>query len=211
MASPDPAHPPHAADTASVGGTPEFTPKDADELLALLGFTSPAAAPSSARSNAPPTVPGFEILGELGRGGMGVVYKARKIGLTRVIALKMVRDTNADPNELVRFLNEAEAAAAIDHPNVVRLYEYGQYDGQPYFTMEYLGGGSLAGYLKEHGKLAPADAAGVVEQIARGVQAAHSLGIVHRDLKPGNVLLPVASRQSPVVAVAASSPHSAVE
>ena len=173
---------------APTAPTPEDTPQDGDDLLARLGFGSATTSHPSAGS-APPTVPGFEVLGELGRGGMGVVYKARKIGLNRVLALKMVRDANPDPHELIRFLNEAEAAAAIDHPNVVRLYEYGQHDGQPYFTMEYLGGGSLGDYLKANGPLDIAHAAELVEQIARGVAAAHALGIVHRDLKPGNVLL----------------------
>src|SRR5262249_16271212 len=96
--------PPHDAETESAA-THDFAPKDAGGLLALPGSGS-SGSHSSARSNVPPTIPGFAILGELGRGGMGVVYKARKIGLNRVLALKMIRDTDADPNELVRFLNE---------------------------------------------------------------------------------------------------------
>ena len=135
------------------------------------------------------SVPGYEIVGEVGRGGMGVVYKARHLALNRDVALKMVLgDVRADSKELARFLTEAEAAAAVDHPYVARVYEAGEADGRPYLALEYLPGGSLADRLKA-GRLPPAEAAAVVRKVAAGVAAAHALGIVHRDLKPGNVLL----------------------
>jgi serine/threonine-protein kinase len=145
-----------------------------------------------------PVVPGYDILGELGRGGMGVVFQARQVSLNRLVALKVVRpDAAAGPTELARFLLEAEAVASIDHPAVVKIHDYGEYgdrDRRPYFAMELLTGGSLAERLKAGPALAPREAAALVEKIARGVQAAHDQGIVHRDLKPHNVLLDATGR-----------------
>jgi serine/threonine protein kinase len=120
---------------------------------------------------------------------MGVVYEARQVGLNRTVALKMLPAEYAEPHELVRFLSEAEVVAAVRHPHVVQVYEYGQCGSRPYFAMEHLGGGSLVDLIRKSGRLAPATAAELVEKIARGVQAAHDLGIVHRDIKPQNVLL----------------------
>jgi serine/threonine protein kinase len=137
-----------------------------------------------------PAVPGYEIQAEVGRGGMGVVYKARQTALNRIVALKMVlAGAHAEPKELVRFLAEAEAVAAIDHPHVVGVYEFGTHDDRPYFAMAFVGGGSLADRLRRDRRLDPTEAAVLVAKVARGAQAAHDLGIVHRDLKPANVLL----------------------
>ncbi|HUR55757.1 MAG TPA: serine/threonine-protein kinase, partial [Gemmataceae bacterium] len=143
-----------------------------------------------------PTVPGYEILGELGRGGMGVVYKARQTGLNRVVALKMVLCAKtAGTNELLRFLAEAEAVAAVRHPNVVEVYELGQCGGRPYFAMEFVPGGSLADRLRaKEGeppppRLTPVEVATLLAAVARGVHAAHEADIVHRDLKPANILI----------------------
>jgi serine/threonine protein kinase len=136
----------------------------------------------------PIVIPGYEIERELGRGGMGVVYKARQAALNRTVALKMVLGA-ADSRAVIRFLAEAESVAAIDHPNVVRVFDYGEADGRPFMALEYVPGGSLKDALTTSGPLPPADAAALVEKIARGVAAAHDLGIVHRDLKPGNILL----------------------
>jgi serine/threonine protein kinase/Flp pilus assembly protein TadD len=137
----------------------------------------------------PPVVKGYEILGELGRGGMGVVYKARQLGLNRIVALKMIRNAAlAGADERDRFRREAEAVAQLTHPHVVQIHEIGETDGIPYFSLEYCGGGSLAARL--NGTPLPAQpAAQLVETLAGAVQVAHQAGIVHRDLKPGNVLL----------------------
>jgi serine/threonine protein kinase/WD40 repeat protein len=136
-----------------------------------------------------PDVPGYEVLGELGRGGMGVVYKARQVGLDRLVALKVVlAGAHADAEDLARFRREAEAIARLHHPNVVEIYEVGEQGDVPHFAMELCGGGSLAQRLAG-GPLAPRRAAELVETLARAVQAAHEAGVVHRDLKPANVLL----------------------
>jgi serine/threonine-protein kinase len=137
----------------------------------------------------PPIIPGYEIMAELGRGGMGVVYKAHHLGLNRLVALKMIlAGGHASSDDLLRFLAEAEAVAAFQHPNIVQVFEVGKHAGLPYMALEYVPGGSLADRLKKG--LPPAkETARLLEQLARGMNAAHQAGIVHRDLKPGNVLL----------------------
>jgi tetratricopeptide (TPR) repeat protein len=136
-----------------------------------------------------PTVPGYDLLGELGRGGMGVVYRARQQALDREVALKMVLSGQfAGPHERERFRAEAVQLGRLLHPNIVQIYEVGEYDGRPYFAMEYVPGGSLAG-LFDKKPLAPRPAAELVETLARAAHHAHEKGIVHRDLKPANILL----------------------
>jgi serine/threonine-protein kinase len=144
--------------------------------------------PPAETTGGPAPAAGYEILGELGRGGMGVVYKARQIGLNRVVALKMVLSgAHASQHQLDRFRTEAEAVARLHHPHIVQIYEVGERDGLPYFSLEYLDGGSLSDQIKREPQ-APDRAAKVAVQLARGVQYAHAHGIVHRDLKPANIL-----------------------
>jgi serine/threonine protein kinase/WD40 repeat protein/Tfp pilus assembly protein PilF len=136
-----------------------------------------------------PVIPGYEILGELGRGGMGVVYRAWQTSLHRLVALKMVlAGAHASPLELARFRTEAEAIARLHHPNIVQIYEIGQLGLHPYMALEYVDGGSLA--QKLHGSPLPVrEAAEWVVTLAHAVHYAHQRGIVHRDLKPANILL----------------------
>ncbi|MBN9118512.1 MAG: protein kinase [Planctomycetes bacterium] len=181
-AVPDPTTPP-LPDAAS-RGTVVRTPSD----LARLERSAHARAE---------TVAGYELLSELGRGGMGVVYKARHVKLNRVVALKMMLGDRVGGADLARFLAEAEAVAAVRHENVVQVYECGEADGRPYMALEFCPGGTLARLLPaDHGSVSSSasarDAARLVAQVARGVAAAHAQGIVHRDLKPGNVLLDAA-------------------
>jgi WD40 repeat protein len=136
-----------------------------------------------------PAVPGYEVLEILGQGGMGVVYRARHRALDRVVALKMLlAGGHARRDELARFKAEAEAIARLQHPHIVQVFEVGEHEGQPFFSLEYVDGGSLADRLD--GTPLPArEAAELVVTLARAVHAAHEKGIVHRDLKPANVLL----------------------
>jgi tetratricopeptide (TPR) repeat protein/predicted Ser/Thr protein kinase len=136
-----------------------------------------------------PNIPGYDVLMELGRGGMGVVYQARQKNLDRVVALKMVLDgAQLSPRARARFEAEALAVARLQHPNIVQLYEVGEHEGRPYFSLEYVDGGSLAQQLR--GQPQPvAFAAEMTETLARAVDYAHRHGIIHRDLKPANVLL----------------------
>jgi WD40 repeat protein len=136
-----------------------------------------------------PTVEGYEILGELGRGGMGVVYRARQVLLNRPCVLKMIlAGAHADALASLRFLAEAEAVARLKHPNIIQIHHIGMADGLPYFELEYIEGGSLDKRLDSTPWPAGL-AAELVEALARGVAEAHRQAIVHRDLKPDNVLI----------------------
>jgi tetratricopeptide (TPR) repeat protein/predicted Ser/Thr protein kinase len=144
-----------------------------------------AAEPSSRTAD----VPGYQILGELGRGGMGVVYKARQKALKRLVALKMILSgVHASPKVRERFRIEAEAVARLQHPNIVQIYEVGEHDGQPFLTLELVAGGNLA-HKVAGAPRPPRLAAELAETLARAMHHAHQHGIVHRDLKPANVLL----------------------
>jgi serine/threonine-protein kinase len=136
-----------------------------------------------------PRIPDYELLAVLGRGGMGVVYKALHLPLNRTVALKMIlAGERATPQNLGRLRREAEAIAQLRHPNVVEIYHFDEHEGRPYFALEFVAGGDLKARLD--GTPWPAQAAaGLVEQVARAVDVAHRQNIVHRDLKPANVLL----------------------
>ncbi|HEX4613269.1 MAG TPA: protein kinase [Urbifossiella sp.] len=136
-----------------------------------------------------PVIPGYEVDGVLGRGGMGVVYSARDLAAGRPVALKVLRaGALAGPHERARFRAEAETAARVRHPNVVAVYEVGTHDGVPFLAMERVDGGGLDRRLAA-GPLPPHEAAGLVRTLARAAQHAHDARVVHRDLKPANVLL----------------------
>ena len=136
----------------------------------------------------------YEILGELGRGGMGIVYRARQCSLDRVVALKLMHRTlSEDRDHGARFLREARVAASLRHPGIVAIYDLGRLDDVPFFTMELVDGSSLDGLLQD-GPVAPARAAELVMIVAESIAHAHEHGVVHRDLKPSNVLLDLDGR-----------------
>jgi serine/threonine protein kinase/thiol-disulfide isomerase/thioredoxin len=174
-----------AAAAQDSDGTALFAPGKPD------GNRETAAGPQArTRSELPrPKLPGYDIIDELGRGGMGVVYRARQVKLNRLVALKMVLSgAHASARELARFRTEAEAVAQLQHTNIVQIYEVAEADGHPYFSLEYVDGGSLGQRLGGTPQPA-AQAARVIETLARAMHFAHQRGVVHRDLKPANVLL----------------------
>lgn len=172
-------------DSSAPPAGPRFTAgADAtlDQTMPLADKADPAAP------FALPNIPGYEVLGLLGRGGMGLVYQARQLNLKRLVALKMLSPTESDPDVLDRFQAEAEAVARLKHPHIVHIYEVGEHAGRPFFSFEYVEGGNLA-QATQHEPQPPRRAAHLVETLARAMHYAHEHGIIHRDLKPANVLL----------------------
>jgi serine/threonine protein kinase len=163
------------------------TPNPADTQTIDIGQGRPGT--SATIDFEIPSVPGYEIFGILGRGGMGIVFKARQLALHRIVAVKMFQHwAHADEKELSRFRAEAGVIARLQHPNIVQIYDVGDVAGRPYFVLEYVAGGNLAQHLNGTPQSARL-AAQFVEELARAVQAAHANGVVHRDLKPANILL----------------------
>src|SRR5437773_2236790 len=156
------------------------------ELTVSLGPAHRSTPPTPTEGTEAPAwvgrrVGGFELLEELGRGGMGVVYKAWQPGLNRLVALKMIPGRAlADPDAVARFRREAEAVARLQHPNIVHVHEVGEHDGQPYLVMEYVPGASLRQRLGGTPLTSPA-AAGLIEALARAMDYAHRHGVIHRD------------------------------
>ena len=132
-----------------------------------------------------PKISGYDIVRELGKGGMGVVYLARQLQADRLVAVKMIRDSAlAGPEDVARFRVEAQAAAGITHPNIVRVYEVGETEGRPFFVQEYVEGDRLDRLLAATPQ-APRAAAQIVETLARAMQSAHDQHVIHRDLEAG--------------------------
>jgi len=199
-ATPNPASIQDTTDEAPGGGTIGYMAASADPT-ATMDQAPPAGDATSDDASEPPkrpsrrsapeivNVPGYEILGILGRGGMGVVYKARHVKLKRTVALKMVlAGGHASETELARFYIEAEAVAQLQHPNIVQVFEISEQNGLPFFALEYVDGGSLSKKLDGKSQ-PPRDAARLVQTLAEAMGYAHLHGIIHRDLKPANILL----------------------
>jgi WD40 repeat protein len=151
-------------------------------------FLGAPSADNKSSESSPVSVNDYEILGELGRGATGVVYRARHLKLKRLVALKMIQPSSLGSEPLARFRNEAEAIARLQHPHIVQIYETGEHDGRPYLALEYIDGGNLRDKTRGQPQ-PPREAAQLIETLADAVHHAHELGIIHRDLKPGNVLL----------------------
>jgi WD40 repeat protein len=177
-------HPPSSGRTVS----PDQEGKDSTQR-------SPGATGLVSATPVPPVIEGYEILDEVGRGGMGVVYRARQMGLNRLVALKMIlAGKHAGPKDLARFRQEAEAAARLRHPNIVQIYDVGESGGNPYFALELMEDGSLVQRLRgDPQPLLPA--VRLIETVARAIHFAHQLGVIHRDLKPANILLQARSSE----------------
>jgi WD40 repeat protein/serine/threonine protein kinase len=177
---------------------PDATPTDVPAPAGSGPTPTPPSdtGPRPARSDGL-HVPGYEMLEELGRGGMGIVYKARQIGLNRLVALKMILAIgHVGQEQRLRFRTEAEAVARLQHPNIVQIFEIGEVSSGPFFSLELVPGGSLAHHMD--GTPFPVrPAAQLVATLAHAMHAAHQQGIVHRDLKPANILLAMGPPPSP--------------
>jgi WD40 repeat protein/Flp pilus assembly protein TadD len=187
------------APVADAPGSPPVQPGATRGDTPSNAVTLPRPAEEKPRRSGPlltQHVPGYDILGELGRGGMGVVYKARQTNLNRLVALKMIlAGAQADPYQLERFRAEAEAVARLHHPHIVQIYEISEHNGCPFFSLEYVDGGTLTDKLKGVPQ-PPRLAAHLVRLLALAMHSAHQKGIIHRDLKPGNVLLAMPNEHS---------------
>src|SRR6266568_5736546 len=129
----------------------------------------------------------YELLEEIARGGMGIVYRARQVSLNRIVAVKMLLFGKFSSDEFVqRFRTEAEAAASLQHPNIVAIHEVGEHEGQQYFSMDYIEGRNLAEAVRDN-PMSARHAAACIQTIAQAIQYAHERGVLHRDLKPSNV------------------------
>ena len=162
------------------------------EVDAAIGVALTQPAGPAEDCPPPPAPPGYEILEHIGRGGMGVVYRARQIKLNRIVALKMIRSGGFhDSAERQRFEAEARAIAKLSHPNIIQIYEVGEANGLPFLALEYVPGKSLADAIAGT-PLPPRPAAALIATLARAIQHAHDAGVLHRDLKPANILLSTA-------------------
>src|SRR5262245_31929705 len=194
---------PKRRDTASASRT-DFLDRLKAIPVSLSGRLGARGRPAFLANGVLPSIPGYETLSELGRGGIGVVYLARQRSLNRLVALKVLRSgPHANAEERERFHHEAEAVARLRHPSIVNVYEVGEHENIPFLALEYVEGGSLKDRL--HGDPQPLTVVvSLVERVARAIHHAHQAGLIHRDLKPANIL--VQPRQGAVVDLADCDP-----
>jgi eukaryotic-like serine/threonine-protein kinase len=182
-------HPDLADDLRSFFANRDALDRVADPLKAFA--FEPTMGTDSSTDDSPRVryVGDYELLAEIARGGMGVVYRARQVSLNRIVAVKMILSGGlAGPEDLGRFRAEAEAAARLEHPHVVPIHEIGEHNGQPYFSMAFIPGESLAQRIMRE-VVAPKEAAEIMLKVARAIAYAHAQGVAHRDLKPANILI----------------------
>ncbi|HMP60950.1 MAG TPA: serine/threonine-protein kinase, partial [Gemmatales bacterium] len=180
-----------SASSSSQPSPPSDATADAFPLnlgAAVTTWTWTGLPPSTDSLFLPPDFSGYEIIRELGRGGMGVVFLARQTRLGRLVAVKMLTAPFLEPRDLQRLRLEAQTLAALRHPHIVQIHDVGEVTGRPFLALEYVAGGTLAERLRGQPP-SPHEAARLVAPLAAAMHAAHAQGIIHRDLKPGNVLL----------------------
>lgn len=184
-----------ASFTSTCSGCGKPLPVAAPEGLCPRCVSSALIAPVPAQSRSVEEIKGqrffgdYELLEEVARGGMGIVFKARQLGVNRLVALKVLAGGAASGHEFVhRFHNEAAAAARLDHPHIVPVYEFGEHESAHFLAMQFMEGGTLQQHFAKN-RATPREAGQVMQAVARAVEHAHARGVLHRDLKPGNVLL----------------------
>lgn len=186
-------HPDYAADLKEVWGALVVTQAVALNLRQGLTQTSDSHTPSLSHRIAIASLPfeigDYRLLEVIGRGGMGVVYRAQQLSLNRDVAIKMIQENRPlSPENRQRFFAEAEANARLDHPGIVPLYEVNEYQGHPYFSMQLIRGETLADRLRQ-GPLPQREAARIMVEVCRAIGFAHARGVLHRDIKPSNIMI----------------------
>ena len=181
---------------AKAGEKPDLV--EYSKYMPELSFTdNPSTVDDKRKAISPRTPPpkriryfgDYELIAKVAKGGMGTVYRANQLSLNRVVAIKMINTgAFASPEEISRFYSEAKAAASLDHPNIVPVYEVGEFEGDHFYSMAFVDGHSLADWIKD-GPMDAIQAAKLLQDVAIAVQYAHDLGVIHRDLKPSNILL----------------------
>jgi len=175
-----------ADESSNPGATQDFE-VDSGATADFTAESNPNQTPK--KPTMPKMIGGYEISKVLGRGGMGIVYKAKQKKLDRIVALKMVlAGSHASPDQLMRFISEAKAVGHLQHPNIVQIFDIGEHENLPFFSLEFVDGNSLDKQLAGKPQ-APLDAAKLLEKLCLAMQYAHEHGILHRDLKPANVLM----------------------